>query len=92
MIHRLSIANLEPAELAERLAAEGLDGTALPATGFTAEWGLEPTALAILAGADLADILAAARSILAETGEAAAYLDDGDQAWLIWADRLEAVA
>lgn len=92
MVIRLAVANLEPAELADALAAEGLSGTVLPAVGFTPEWGREPSAVAILAGASIETVQAAARKILADAGEDAAYMDNGADAWLVWQDRSESIS
>lgn len=92
MIIRVVVANVKPETLANNLAAYGLDGTAVPAVGFTSRWGTEPAALAILAGVERMDVYRAVVAILSVHGEDAAYVDDGTDAALIYSDgRREAI-
>jgi hypothetical protein len=84
-IYRVTIANIGPDELAAAGQDAGLQGSCFPSRGF-GSWGLEPGAVAELAGIPRAELEAFTRALLEARAEDAAYITSEGRAWLLWAD------
>lgn len=91
MIYRIAVGNTDPETLASFLSDAGFDGTAFAGIGFTEQWGTEPSAVAILARPEddsgwIVRLCSAVRDLLRAQDESAAYMDNGEDAWLLWQD------